>query len=313
MRRLALALVMAGLLCALAAPAATRAQEFQPFWVMTHAAARLWTAPDDTAIAFGVVPPWRYLAVVSPPGATRVQIYDGRDEVMAYVDVDTVEAVQPPNADQLAQNVGPPLLGRPNVPARSSGAAHVRSWPRADDSTLIRQMANNDPLWVYESVQGDDGEPWYRISGQEYVAQAELRLPRPPDTPQSGRWIDADLQSPTLVTAYEDGVAVYAALAIPGVRAFQTPTGTFKIERRVENEIMDSATVGIPRDAPGGYYLKNVLFTQYFTNDGASLHYNWWKGTFGQPGSHGCLGLNLADAQWFWDWATVGTPVEIHR
>jgi lipoprotein-anchoring transpeptidase ErfK/SrfK len=313
MQRLALALATALLLCsALAAPAA-RADDFQPFWVMTQAVAPLWSAADATGVAFGVVPPWRYLAVVSPPGGPRVQVWDPRNELVAYVDAPTPAGVQPPNEDQLARNVGPPLLARPNLPARAVGDVQVRSWPRTDEATLIRHLANNDPVWVYESVLGDDGAAWYRLSGQEYVAQAALRLPRPPAGTQAGRWIDADLESPTLVTAYEGDRAVYAALAIPGVRAFQTPTGTFQIERRVENETMDSATVGIPRNGPGGYYLENVLFTQYFTNDGASLHYNWWRGTFGQPGSHGCLGLNYADAKWFWEWTSLGTPVIIRH
>jgi lipoprotein-anchoring transpeptidase ErfK/SrfK len=29
-------------------------------------------------------------------------------------------------------------------------------------------------------------------------------------------------------------------------------------------------------------------------------------------GSHGCLGLSLADSRWLWDWADIGTPVAIH-
>ena len=40
---------------------------------------------------------------------------------------------------------------------------------------------------------------------------------------------------------------------------------------------MDSATVGIPRNSPRGYYLQNVLYTQYFTSSGASIHYNYWS------------------------------------
>nr|MBA3275379.1 L,D-transpeptidase [Chloroflexia bacterium] len=31
--------------------------------------------------------------------------------------------------------------------------------------------------------------------------------------------------------------------------------------------------------------------------------------TIGRPGSHGCLNLLLEDAQFFWDWADIGTPV----
>lgn len=39
----------------------------------------------------------------------------------------------------------------------------------------------------------------------------------------------------------------------------------------------DHDTIGVPRFGPGGYYLTNVLFTQYFTGDGASIHYNYWS------------------------------------
>jgi lipoprotein-anchoring transpeptidase ErfK/SrfK len=28
--------------------------------------------------------------------------------------------------------------------------------------------------------------------------------------------------------------------------------------------------------------------------------------------SHGCMNLNIDDAQWLYEWADVGTPVEIH-
>ena len=48
---------------------------------------------------------------------------------------------------------------------------------------------------------------------------------------------------------------------------------------------MNSDTIGIPRFGPGGYYLTNVLFTQYFTGDGASLHYNYWSSNWGYAGS----------------------------
>ncbi|HYW88653.1 MAG TPA: L,D-transpeptidase, partial [Chloroflexota bacterium] len=99
---------------------------------------------------------------------------------------------------------------------------------------------------------------------------------------------------------------------IIGRGALTTPTGNFSIIRRVANETMDSSTIGIPRDGPGGYYLTGVLYTQYFTNGGASIHYNYWSGNFGYPGSHGCLGLSYDDAAFMWDFADYGTPVSIH-
>ncbi len=131
------------------------------------------------------------------------------------------------------------------------------------------------------------------------------------DSP-SGRWIDVNLTEPARITAYEGDQAVHSALVIIGTQGRQTPTGHYRILRRVADETMDSATIGIPRNGPGGYYLRHVLYTQYFTNDGASLHYNYWSSNFGHPGSHGCLGMSLEDARWFWNWAGVGTPINIH-
>jgi lipoprotein-anchoring transpeptidase ErfK/SrfK len=89
--------------------------------------------------------------------------------------------------------------------------------------------------------------------------------------------------------------------------------GLFSIIRRVANETMNSETIGIPRLGPGGYYLTNVLFTQYFTGDGASIHYNYWSSNWGYSASHGCLGLPYADSAFLWNWATLGTQINVHR
>jgi len=126
-----------------------------------------------------------------------------------------------------------------------------------------------------------------------------------------GNLIVAELTEPCLVTAYENGKPVYSTLSLKGTTSWGTPTGFFTILRRVENETMSSETLGIPRDGPGGYYLKNVLYTQYFTPDGASIHYNYWSSNWGYSGSHGCLGMSYDDALWFWNWAEVGTPLVI--
>ncbi len=114
------------------------------------------------------------------------------------------------------------------------------------------------------------------------------------------------------MTAYEGDQPVYAALAIKGRAMTETPEGQYHILRRVEDETMDSETLGVSHDDPHGYYLEHVLYTQYFTDDGASIHYNYWSSDFGDPDSHGCLGLSEDDAAWFWNWANVGTLLNIH-
>jgi lipoprotein-anchoring transpeptidase ErfK/SrfK len=132
--------------------------------------------------------------------------------------------------------------------------------------------------------------------------------------PAGGRWVRISL-SQLVAHAMVGQRPVHAAPITAGTPAWPTPTGTFRILRRVASETMDSSTIGIPRFAPGGYYLTGVLHTQYFTPAGHSLHYNYWspRAAFGRAaGSHGCVGL-LDDAAYFWRFATIGTPVVITR
>jgi lipoprotein-anchoring transpeptidase ErfK/SrfK len=79
---------------------------------------------------------------------------------------------------------------------------------------------------------------------------------------------------------------------------------------------MDGATlVGQGPDGKGASYkVENVRWAQYFTADGSAIHENYWRNpaSFGMPGSHGCIGMTSPDAAWFWDFATLGTPLLIH-
>jgi hypothetical protein len=58
-----------------------------------------------------------------------------------------------------------------------------------------------------------------------------------------------------------------------------------------------------------GYNLKDVPFTMYFTEWGHGLHGTFWHNNFGHPMSHGCVNLPTYMAEWFFNWADVGTKV----
>ncbi len=105
--------------------------------------------------------------------------------------------------------------------------------------------------------------------------------------------------------------AIYTALVTTGKDGWETPKGNWHVVSRVADETMTSAAIG----AEEYYVLDHVLYTQYFTTAGHALHLNYWRDDsyFGNTrSSHGCVGMRLADAKFFWDFATIGTRVTVH-
>ncbi|WP_169308204.1 L,D-transpeptidase family protein [Sphaerobacter thermophilus] len=198
----------------------------------------------------------------------------------------------------------------------TTGSLNIRSAPRLDADVVDTTYAGHT-LAIYEEVQGDDVEGntvWYRLGGERYVSAAYVE-PFVADAPPEifdGHWVDVNL-STFYAVVYDGDTPVYAAIITAG-RDGRTPLGIFQIERRVRNETMDSATVGIPEGHPEYYYLENVQFTQYFKAGGYAIHQNWWTPPwqFGGYGSNGCIGLLLHDAEFFWNFLDFGSIVHIH-
>ena len=286
-----------------AAPLASSAAD----WTVTLGAADLHAGPDAATDTLANLPQFSYLQVLGYSG-DWAYVFNPRARGTAYVRSANLGPSDPPPAWVTAPPPAP--VASVEEMGRTVGKAALAYYPVDDKFAYTSSLGHNQPILVHDRVAASDGSTWYRVDGG-YLAAASVRLPRPPTTTFSGRWIDADLQEPAMLTAYQGSRIVMDTLAIKGTIANQTPTGTFTIQRRVQDETMDSGTLGVDPNGPGGYHLEHVLNTQYFTNDGASIHYNWWSSNFGYSGSHGCLGLDLEDSQFIWNWADIGTPVVI--
>ncbi len=148
------------------------------------------------------------------------------------------------------------------------------------------------------------------ISTTLFPSQA-VAAPAPQAAPAGEHWAYVSLTT-QLIYAMNGQTPVYVGLVTTGKPGFATPRGSFRILRRVANETMDSQTISILRTSPQGYYLPNVLFTQYFTWAGDALHFNYWQPecVFGQtPTSYGCLGMGYTDARFFWTFLQRGDRV----
>jgi lipoprotein-anchoring transpeptidase ErfK/SrfK len=114
------------------------------------------------------------------------------------------------------------------------------------------------------------------------------------------RWIDLDL-SEQRVTVYEDRKPVYQTLVSTGLPSTPTPTGQFRIWIKLRYDDMSGPD----------YYLEDVPYVMYFYQ-GYGFHGVWWHGNFGTPMSHGCVNLPNGADEWLFEWADVGTLVNIH-
>jgi lipoprotein-anchoring transpeptidase ErfK/SrfK len=196
------------------------------------------------------------------------------------------------------------------------------------DPEPSQDVASNVVVQVEATEQLPDRSSCAEIRGNEYRSATEQEWflancvptpipgpppPRPPAIPgpevQGERWILIDLARQE-TTAMIGDRPFYTALATTGKPGWETPKGTYRILYRVANETMTSASIG----AEEYYVLKDVLYTQYFTTEGHALHLNYWRPDyyFGEiPSSHGCIGLRLADAEFFWRFGRNGTRVTI--
>ena len=126
-------------------------------------------------------------------------------------------------------------------------------------------------------------------------------VPPGPDEMIRGRWIDVDISEQRL-TAYRETTPVRTTLVSTGLPHTPTPVGQFHIWIKLRVDDM----------AGDDYYIEDVPFVMYF-HEGYGLHGVTWHGNFGHPMSHGCVNLPTSEAEWLYDWADVGTLVNIHQ
>ncbi len=188
-----------------------------------------------------------------------------------------------------------------------------RSGPTTD-SDIIDVFFRGDDVYVVDVVEGEapDGGSglWYELDDGGYI-YSRYAAPR---VAGYGNWVDVNLTDMT-ISAMVGDEPVYTSFVVTGRPGWDTPVGTFNVLRRVPDETMDGATIGISPDSSEYYYFEGVLYTQYFTEDGAALHYNYWEpdSDFGvDQSSRGCVGLMLDDAAYFWDFAELGSVVDVH-
>ena len=161
------------------------------------------------------------------------------------------------------------------------------------DGPSLTPLATDDP---------DDPTPTALPTDTAMPLATQRVIPTPGanNSGNDGRWIDVDLTN-QMVYAYEGNSLVNSFVVSTGTWQHPTVTGQYHVYIKYRYKHMSGP----------GYSLPDVPFTMFFYQ-GYAIHGTYWHNNFGTPMSHGCVNLSIPDAEWIYNWASVGTLVNVH-
>lgn len=143
------------------------------------------------------------------------------------------------------------------------------------------------------------------IQKQAVSEQPANKLQQPEVSNPNGKKIVIHLKTQTM-DVVENGEVLHSFTISSGKRGMQTPTGTFTVLNK----------------SPRAYSKTYGLYMPYwmaFTTRGHGIHelpewpngYKEGENHLGTPVSHGCVRLGVGSAKTVYEWAEVGTVVEV--
>lgn len=173
-----------------------------------------------------------------------------------------------------------------------------------DAIAKLNNMANPSLIFVGQKLAIPGRNASAPVQTTAATAPAQPTKAPASTTPRTGKWIDVNLSQQRL-TAYEGNKAVFSSLVSTGLRGTPTVVGTFQIYIKYGSQAMSGGS------GSSYYYLPGVPYVMYFYQNYA-IHGTYWHNKFGQPMSHGCVNLPTPAAQFIYNWAPMGTTVNIH-
>lgn len=156
------------------------------------------------------------------------------------------------------------------------------------DIVILNGITNPDLLFV--------GQELVIPSGGVYEPAPE---DAPPAPTSSGKAIVVSTGEQRIF-AYENGNLVHSHLVSTEQQVTPTVLGDYNIYVKYVADDM----------AGPDYFLPQVPYVMYFYQ-GYGIHGTYWHNSFGRTMSHGCVNLPVEEAQWFFNWAEVGTLVRV--
>jgi LysM repeat protein len=113
------------------------------------------------------------------------------------------------------------------------------------------------------------------------------------------------------MTVWQGDTPIWHFVVSTGLPRTPTRFGSFAVQSKIPEAWSGPWQLWMPSWL-GIYWAggsENGIHALPILNGGQRL----WSGHLGAPVSYGCVVLGIADAQLLYDWAEIGTPVEIHE
>lgn len=135
----------------------------------------------------------------------------------------------------------------------------------------------------------------------------EVQQPMNVPSTGGGKYILVDISEQHMYV-YEGDTLIYSFVASTGINN-GTRAGTFAVQSKIPNAYGSTWNIWMPNWL-GIYWsggLENGIHALPILPNGATL----WDGYLGSPVSYGCVVLGTYESQLLYEWAEIGTPVEI--
>ncbi len=170
------------------------------------------------------------------------------------------------------------------------------SLPLPTDTPLPTPIVTETPAQMVMELVND--------TASTYIEQQQLA---PAPSYGGAKYILVDISEQHMYV-YDGDQLVYSFVASTGMKN-ATRVGTFAVQSKIPNAYGSTWNIWMP-DWLGIYWsggLENGIHALPILPNGATL----WAGFLGRPISYGCVVLGSYEARLLYDWAELGTPVEI--
>jgi lipoprotein-anchoring transpeptidase ErfK/SrfK len=220
-------------------------------------------------------------------------------EISVVYDRERIAAELPP---LLTEGLAVPM--QPQVTLVEPSGAFIAVSELGVDGTKVTDPAPALSAVETALTEGRSAEISVPVEVEPYQ-EIETQPPSNYNEPNGAKWIDVN-KSTYRVTLYEGTTAINSFLVSIGRPGpYETTDGTYYIYLRYDFQIM--------RGTPPDTYETPTNWVSYF-NESIAFHSAPWNepNNWGRRVSHGCVNMRTAEARILFDWAPLGTKVEVH-